>query len=128
MKRKAAILVLAIIAIFALSACGSVSSGGNDYISIVQDGAFFDYPDTFVGDAFDDFFIDPTWEYFVSEEDEHIVEFNGEAEYIGENVNICLQFEVNPDTDEFEVVWADINEYEMSDADYNDLIDTIFSY
>ena len=47
---------------------------------------------------------------------------------MGEEVNVCIQFQINPDTDEFEVVWSDINEYEMSDVEYLDLIDTVFGY
>lgn len=122
-------LLLSVMAIMTLAACSSATGSADQrYISVVKDGNFFDYPDQLVGDAFEDFFSNPSWEYFLSEDDEHIVEFNGQAEYMGEEVNVCIQFQINPDTDEFEVVWSDINEYEMSDVEYLDLIDTVFGY
>jgi hypothetical protein len=129
MKRKTLVFSLVLVSILALSACGSdiLNAGGNQYIDIVKEGTFYDYPDEYVGDAFDDFFANPSWEYFVSENDEDIVEFTGEAEYMGESVDICIQFQVDPDTEEFEVIWSDINEYEMSLLEYNDLIDTVYS-
>ncbi len=38
-----------------------------------------EYPNKSYGEAFDEFFEDPKWEYFVSEDDEDIVEFTGKC-------------------------------------------------
>lgn len=45
---------------------------------------------------------------------------------MGEDFNICIQFDL--DIKELEIDMCDINEYEMSNAYYNDIIDTIFGY
>ncbi|WP_047982668.1 hypothetical protein [Ornithinibacillus contaminans] len=133
MVKKTTFLVIAIISLFMLTACGILTSSSNnkknnEYISIVTEGTFYDYPDTYVGDAFNAFFSHPTWDYYQSDENEHIVTFNGGAEYLGEVVNVNLEFEVDPLTEEFEVVWSDFNDFKLSDADYTDLLDTVFSY
>ncbi|MBB6453689.1 uncharacterized protein YpmS [Salirhabdus euzebyi] len=128
--KKLTLLLSSLILLLVLAACTETietkSSSQDPYVSIVTEGNFYDYPNDYVGRSFNDFFSAPKWEYFLSEEDEHIVEFNGKAEYMGDTVNVCIQFGVDPVTEEFEVVWSDIDEYEMSDWEFEDLMYTVF--
>lgn len=63
-------------------------------LNIVKTGSFSDYPYTYIQNAFDNFFANPRWEYFKSD-DEHVVDFNGEAVKNGQTVTVLVQFVVD---------------------------------
>ncbi len=83
---------------------------GNDYIDTVKNGHPFSYPDTTYGEAFDDFFSHPEWEYFVSDDGRNIVEFNGGAMYMDSAIDVTIQFVVDDDEDTFSVEYVGFND------------------
>ena len=103
-----------------------VSVSSSDYVSIVKDGNFYDYPDKTVGEAFESFFADPSWEYFESTDGKDIVEFNGKCEYYGEEVKCAIQFEVNSDDGTFEVYAAKLDGDLLTQIEINALLAVIF--
>jgi hypothetical protein len=124
-----------VIIVIGISIIGGIigSLGGNDEnynetISIVAKGYFDDYPDVSVGKAFNNFFTNPKWENFVSDDGEQIVEFDGEASLDDENVLVEIQFFVDKSNDRFEIVWLGVDGEGQSDYEINDWIDTAYEY
>lgn len=61
----------------------------------VKNGYPFIYPNITYGQAFDEFFADPEWDYFLSEEGVDVVEFKGICTYKEVQVEANLQFILN---------------------------------
>ena len=121
-------LIIAAVLIFGEAFSASEKTGGTDkYVEIVQEGSLYYFPDETVEEAFDDFFADPEWKSFVSEDGDRIVEFNGTCEYYGEDENLCMQFTVDEDTSEFEITYVDIAGESFGIEDLEYILDTIFS-
>lgn len=98
-----------------------------DYVAMVKDSTLDDYSKTVtVGEAFDEFFSDPEWETFKSEDGDRIVEFNGECEYYGEKVNCCVQFEISDDDDYFEVEYMDIDGESLNRLEIRAMLEVIY--
>lgn len=108
---------------------GGVSSPkDNRYISLVKEG----YPlegnsNVSYGEAFDYFFANPTWEFFVSTEDEDIVEFTGDCTYLDSPVTACIQFTVNEDDSTFQITYIDFNGVPQDFEVGGELLETVFS-
>ena len=68
------------------------------YIQMVTGGYRIDDPEFTYGDAFNSFFSSPHWEFFISEDDEKIVEFTGDCTYRDTPVTACIQFVIYDDT------------------------------
>ena len=77
------------------------------YISTVKEATIADTEITY-GEAFDEFFTNPKWEHFISDQDEHVVEFTGGCIYLEEEAETTLQF-VFPDVNTFELYYLDFN-------------------
>ncbi|MBQ3151351.1 MAG: zinc-ribbon domain-containing protein [Clostridia bacterium] len=122
-------LILAAVLIFgdALGAVSRVGDESNAYIDVVKEGALYDYPDQAIGKAFEDFFSDPEWKSFMSDDERIIVEFNGGCTFDGEPVDCCIQFEVYEDST-FETFYAEIDGESLNLFDINTMYETIFEY
>lgn len=136
MKKKSKVLpiilgvvggVLALVILIGI--VGGVSSPkDNRYISLVKEG----YPlegnsNVSYGEAFDYFFANPTWEFFVSTEDEDIVEFTGDCTYLDSPVTACIQFTVNEDDSTFQITYIDFNGVPQDFEVGGELLETVFS-
>lgn len=77
------------------------------YIDYVKTGSFESFPDITIEDAFNEFFSDPEWKSFTSEDGLNIVEFNGGCILGDEEANCCIQFNVFEDGS-FETYYADL--------------------
>ncbi|MBR0348621.1 MAG: hypothetical protein IIX16_03185 [Clostridia bacterium] len=119
----AAVLILGDV----FEATDKVGSEESEYIEMVQEGSLYFFPDETVEDAFGDFFADPEWKSFVSEDGDRIVEFNGTCTYDYEDANCCIQFTVDEKTGEFEITYLDIAEDTFSGVDINEVLEIIFS-
>jgi hypothetical protein len=95
-----------------------------DQILTVKDGSFYEYPTTTIGDAFNDFFGDPNWEYVSADSPFDIVRFTGVAEEDGEMINVLIDFIITEDS--FEIHSAMINGEYISDDDLYSMLDVIF--
>lgn len=96
------------------------------YIQMVTGGYRIDDPEFTYGDAFNSFFSSPHWEFFISEDDEKIVEFTGDCTYRDTPVTACIQFVIYEEDETFEAVWLDFNEVPQDTATLNSLISTAF--
>ena len=95
------------------------------YIAMVRGGypeSYADY-DVEYGKVFNYFFKDGEWEYFVSDEDKKIVEFNGKCTYNDEEADAKLQFTIDNDEEGFMASYASINGVKY---DGSELIETAF--
>ena len=115
-------VVAIVVVILILSAIFST-----DYVDVVKDGMlYYISDDETVGEAFEDFFANPEWESFETEDGEIIVEFNGECEFYGDEADCCIQFEVDEDGEEFEVVYIDIDGESMNDFEIVSILEAIY--
>lgn len=96
------------------------------YIDCVKEGSFEDFPDVTIETAFNEFFSDPEWESFTSEEGLNVVEFNGGCTVDEEETNCCIQFNVFEDGT-FETYYVDLGGEQLTlNEDIVDMYEVIF--
>lgn len=125
------IMGIVVVAFVILGIVGSMSDSGsqdNSYISLVKDGypVSGDYNVSY-GEAFDYFFSDPTWEYFLSTDDEDVVEFTGDCTYLDTPVTACIQFTLDTEASTFEITYVDFNGVPQTTAMWSALVNKAFS-
>lgn len=98
----------------------------DQYIQMVVTGYRVEDPEHSYGEAFDAFFASPHWKFFVSEEDEKVVEFTGDCTYQDAPVTACIQFIINEMDNTFEATWLDFNGVPQNTLTLNALITTAF--
>lgn len=81
---------------------------GKEYIDIVKSGSFNNYPNIEVGEAFENYFKNPKWKYFISDNDSNVVEFTGECMYDNAEVTALIQFIID-DNSGFEAKYFSMN-------------------
>lgn len=102
-------IVIGVTAVLVILLLVGIFAGENEYVSVVKNGTFNDYPDVLIGEAVDDFFSNPKWKYFVSDDDFNVVEFTGRCSYDNADVDVLLQFMVYED-DTFELSYFSMND------------------
>lgn len=75
----------------------------NEYVRMVKNGSLSGYPNVKVGQAFEEYFANTTWEYFESTEGEDVVEFNGKCLFLDEKVEVTMQFIVDLEDEMFHI-------------------------
>lgn len=151
MKKKILYFILVMLLIPAMTGCFAddiVEEGANkiqqedENVLLVKEGHPNAYPDKTYGEAFEDFFGEPTWEYFVgtkegpdedgdgnpdyTEEGVEIVEFTGYCEYQEVRVKALLQFTLDKDNNAFEVTYLSLNDVPQNNLMLLGLIEKIF--
>lgn len=111
---------------FLLIGCGVSYNENNENIQFVKQGYPKNYPNKTYGEAFDNFFESPRWKYFVSEDDEDIVEFTGKCLYMEEKVDACIQFTLDKKAETFDITYLSFNEVAQNKLMVWALISTIF--
>ena len=103
-KKKTSKIIIGIIVTIAIIVGLSALASGGDYsskVSSVKNGYFQAYSSDdgypTVGDAFENYFGDTSWEAFTSDDDMDIVEFNGTFMYYNDETDCCLQFQTYED-------------------------------
>jgi hypothetical protein len=104
-----------------LSACGMFDVD----VLTVREGSFEDYPNTTIGEAFDNFFGSSSWRSFTADSGETIVEFTGRCTYMDEEVDALLQFEIL-ENDRFEFVHLSLNDISQNDITKWALIEKVY--
>ena len=66
------------------------------------------------------------WSYFVSDDEEDVVEFNGKCSYRGQDADIKIQFLLDYDHDSFEVCAVTINGIRQSTLEIATIIEMVF--
>lgn len=115
-----------------LMAVALISTAFNTFssvINVVKDSTYANTNITY-GEAFDEFFGAPKWSMF-SAGNNQIVEFNGNCSYIGELVEVVIQWELEPETvgssyRGYELVYMGINERPMSMLEAGALLIEVF--
>ncbi|WP_202707525.1 fibronectin type III domain-containing protein [Sporosalibacterium faouarense] len=102
------------------------SNMDEDAISVIKDGHFYQYPQLTIEEAFDNYFNNPNWEYFKSDDDYDVVEFKGECYYNNELVEILLQFTVNVDDETFYVNYKEMDGDGMTNDNFLELLENIY--
>ena len=126
-----------------LTGCGELEettkNAGEDLVDVVQseltkddpkvvtvkEGALDEYPEITIDAAFTEYFSSPTWKYFLSEDNEDIVEFTGGFLYEEVDAEATIQFQLLED-DSFEIVYVAFNDLPQNDLYTNGLITSIF--
>lgn len=127
LKRQSLFFLIAILL------CGSLCACGNDsfYIDFVKEGYPLSYPDKTYGEAFEDFFSSPKWEYFKggtddSDEEYDIVEFTGNCTYQDVEVEALIQFTLDTENDSFDVTYLSFNGVPQTTLVLSALIEAAF--
>lgn len=102
------------------------NTGGRPEIRFVKNSSPYLYPDQTYGEAFDDFFEDPSWDYFQSDDGRDVVEFTGGCSYRGENADIYIQFVARKSENYCTVCYASVNGNGMSDDEILNMIGSVF--
>lgn len=108
-----------------------VAVGENAYIDMVQncEPDADVYPDITYGEAFNNYFSNPEWTYFVSQDDTQVVEFNGKCLYLEEEADITIQFLLTPlnDTEySIELHYLGINDASQPDIVKIEIVNAVF--
>lgn len=123
-KKKFKNIIIAVIGVFAILILIGIFAGENEYVSAVKNGTFNNYPDVLIGDAFDDFFSNPKWKHFVSDDGINVVEFTGGCKYDDVDVKALLQFIVYED-DTFESSYFSMNDISQNLLMMSGLLDKV---
>lgn len=113
----AVIAIIAVVCIFVFSP---------NYVDVVKEGKLEAYPDKTVGEAFEAFFEDPSWESFEAENGKQAVNFKGECEYMGENVKCLVQFIIDDDGENFELYTVEVNGEPISEIEILGMLEAIY--
>ena len=120
-----------VMAIFIIIICliGGVRSYAINYetekmIDIVKEGFLSGYDRKMIGRAFDNYFKEPSWEYFESDGGVDIVEFNGICMYNSKSCKVKIQFIVRGEGFKVDHFSID-NEIQTYDV-YFDLLEEIY--
>jgi hypothetical protein len=95
------------------------------HVLSVKTGHFSSSPDKSIGDAFQEFFGDPTWKYFKAESGNEIVEFTGYMMYQEAKVKARLQFILN-DNKSFESGALSFNDVPQNELIKASLMSSVF--
>ena len=85
-----------------LMACSAVAEL-DEHVQIVKTGHPEAYPELEHGKVFGEFFGNPTWEYFKSDDDQDIVEFKGTCRVLDKEAKAKMQFILDTENNSFEV-------------------------
>lgn len=121
-NRKKLILIAVIISLISVLFAGC---GDDKYVHTVKNGSLDMAKGVPIGKAFDQFFSNEKWKSFVSENNERIVEFNGECRWNNNPATCCVQFRILNDS-RFEVSYLDINGVSMNWWDSSSILNKVF--
>lgn len=119
--RKKLILVVVLISLFSVLFTGC---GDDKYVQTVKNGSLEMASGVPIGKAFDQFFSNEKWKSFVSDNNEHIVEFNGECRWNNNPATCCVQFRMLSEN-RFEVSYLDINGVSMNWLDGSSILNKV---
>ena len=121
-NKKKLIFIVVIISLMSVLFAGC---GDDKYVQTVKNGSLDIAKGVPIGKAFDQFFSNEKWESFVSENNERIVEFNGECRWNNNPATCCVQFRILNDS-RFEVSYLDINGVSMNWWDSSSILNKVF--
>lgn len=96
-------------------------------VKMVKGGTNSRFPDVTYGDAFEDFFGNPTWTCFTADTGEEVVEFTGDCTYQEIGVKARLQFIVHKAEESFEPGALSFNEVPQNMLITASLLEKVFT-
>ena len=120
-NKKKLILIAVIISLISVLFTGC---GDDKYVQTVKNGSLDMAKGVPIGKAFDQFFSNEKWESFVSDDNERIVEFNGECRWNNKPATCCVQFKIL-NGGRFEVSYLDINGVSMNWWDGSSILNKV---
>lgn len=99
----------------------------NKYIDMVKNGTNDNYPNITYEEAFDEFFANPEWSHFTSEDGEEIVEFTGKFTYMEAEADALFQFMLDLDEGTFSLEYFAINDEPQTVLMAGIVLDKVFS-
>ncbi len=97
------------------------------YIKMVKEGSLTAYPQTTVGEAFDNFIGNASWESGESEAGERFVNVKGKIMYMDKKVDIVIQFMVDEKNKTFEYNACEMNDIPQDNLFFYGLLEKIYS-
>lgn len=97
------------------------------YIDMVKKGTNDNYPNTTYEEAFDEFFANPEWSHFTSEDGEEIIEFTGKFTYMEAEADALFQFMLDLDEGTFSLEYFAINDEPQTVLMAGIVLDKVFS-
>lgn len=122
-KKFCVLLAVIVVGVFVML---GASKEGDKYVLLVRYGSPLSYPNTTYDEAFGDYFVNPKWSYFKGENDEDVVVFKGKCTYLGEIVDVELQFVVNMKDEVFELEYCGVNDVPQMAFMSTALIEDVF--
>ena len=146
MLKKMMSVVLAGMLCFSMCACGGGSDNSESSVKESADRGMktvsLENGNITYGEAFEEFFADPTWKYFKGTQDGpddnedgepdytiddiDVVEFTGRCTYQDVEVKALIQFTLDKDAGTFDAVYLSFNEVPQSTLMLGGLISTVF--
>ena len=126
-KKGKKIVIIGVLIVLVLFVIIFKLMGNNRYVEFVKNGCPRSYPNTSYGEAFVEFFSNPTWKYFKSNNGDDVVEFKGECLYQEVDVTATIQFVLDYDNGSFEIGSFDMNEIPQNSLMTGLIISKIFN-
>lgn len=121
---------------------GNLSSSEDENVLMVKNGTNSNYPAVTYGEAFDEFFENPSWRYFTgtqdgpdddgdgepdyTKDDVDVIEFTGKCMYSDVKVKALIQFTLDKDAGTFDIAYLSFNEVPQSTLVLSGLLSTVF--
>lgn len=121
---------------------GDLSSSEDENVLMVKNGTNSNYPTVTYGEAFDEFFENPSWRYFTgtqdgpdddgdgepdyTKDDVDVIEFAGKCMYSDVKVKALIQFTLDKDAGTFDIAYLSFNEVPQSTLVLSGLLSSVF--
>ena len=99
----------------------------NRYVQMVKNGHPNEYPNRTYEQAFSNFFAQPQWKYFKSDDQQNVVEFTGDCTYQDVPVKARIQFVVDEKAGTFETTYLAFNEVPQNRLVLSALLEKAFT-
>lgn len=96
-----------------------------EYINMVKESSPADYPDRTYGEAFENFFDDPVWQY-LEDDGEKYIWFLGQCQVNGQISNCEVHFQLDLENGRFRVVYYEVDGKEKPLENWPSVLATIF--
>lgn len=126
MDKKRILGIAGFVAVVVIIFAFVIHQSDQKYIDFVKQGSPTSYPNITYEKAFNNYFGNCKWSYFVSDDEEDVVEFNGKCSYRGQDADIKIQFVLDIAHDSFEVYAATINDIPQSNWELASIIELVF--
>ena len=96
------------------------------HVKFIKDAVLVDYNDTEIGTAFDEFFLQPTWESFETDTNQTIVEFTGE--YLDGMLfePVLIQFTLDSENETFDITYFQQANREQTTKELVTLLESVY--